>query len=462
MTATALTRWIRARWPRTTWRRVFASGFSAFCVEAGDGPDFVVLASPLVRARTYLPLLRQLARHFRVTVVELPGSGRASRVARPWTSSDYADWTAELLPALGVTRPWLMGHSDTGAAALLLGARHPERVSGLVLTGSVGGRLRRSVPRVVLGRILDGLQEPLLSLRASWHLLFNVLVHPRNLLHRIWECCTIDLLDCAAQVPVPSLLAWGRRDCAMPVGCAFRFEARMPRARVHIDPGAHDWPITRPAAFAKAALAFTAAEAQSRLPGAPPLQHTAMSDGGRAASGGTIMNEIVERGLKTGAALAVATTGTIMLASSVESGSPWAGVNAMATGFGVGGRRVRDGFALKVTPAGFVFLTGGLVAMGMAYEASVAAAGRRSNLFTGALLGIAGFVLDRFLLAAPLVPNFRRKMGIVGTAAKYLSVVLTSAMSSRWNPPAGMYLSGTGSVSEERAEARNDSASIAL
>jgi len=174
------------------------------------------------------------------------------------------------------------------------------------------------------------------------------------------------------------------------------------------------------------------------------------------------MNEIVERGLKTGAALAVATTATVMLASSVERGSPWAGVNAMATGFGVGGRRVRDGFALKVTPAGFLFLTGGLVAMGMAYEASIAEAGRRSTLFTGALLGLAGYALDRFILADPLVPNFRRKMSILGTAAKYLSVMLTSGMSSRWNPPAGIHLTGAESVPKERAQHHNDSPSLEL
>jgi pimeloyl-ACP methyl ester carboxylesterase len=431
-------------------RSVFANGSAAFCVEAGEGPDFVVLASPLVLARTYFPLLRRLARHFRVTVVELPGSGRASRGERPWTTSDYADWTAALLPRLGASRPWLMGHSDSGAVALLLAARYPERVRGLVLVGSVGARLRRSIPRVVAARLMDGLLEPLLSLRAWWHIAFNALVHTRNLLGRVRESCTLSVLDCASRVTVPALLAWGRHDCAMPVDCAHRFAARMPRATVHIGPGAHDWPITRAAAFTRAVVAFTAAE-----DGASPLQSGAPSGARGAASGGTIMDEIVERGLKTGAALAVATTATVMVASCVESGSPWAGVNAMATGFGVGGRRVRDGFCLKTSPAGFVFLTGGLIAMGMAYEASLAAVGRRSTLSTGALHGLAGFVLDRFILADPLVPNFRRKMGIFGTAAKYLSVVVTSALSSRWNRPSGVEVSRMrrpGQVQEERLE----------
>jgi hypothetical protein len=308
------------------------------------------------------------------------------------------------------------------------------------------------VPRVAFARLLDGLLEPLLSLRAWWHLAFNLLVHTKNLLHRIRESCTLSVLDCAAQVPVPVLLAWGRYDCSMPVDCARRFEARMPRARLHIGPGAHDWPITRAAAFTRAVVAFAADEAGA---GALPLQRSAASGTRGAASGGSVMNEIVERGLKTGAALAVATTATVMVASSLESGSPWAGVNAMATGFGVGGRRVRDGFCLKTSPAGFLFLTGGVVAMGVAYEAALAAAGRRSTFYTGALHGLAGFVLDRFILADPLVPNFRRKMGVVGTVAKYLSVVFTSALSSRWNQPSGVEvrrMRRPGQVEEERIE----------
>jgi len=238
-------------------RRVESHGAAAWCVTAGAGEDFVLLASPLVRARTYRPLMRRLARHFRVTVVELPGSGLASRVPRPWTSSAYADWVAGLLPRLGVTRPWLMGHSDSGAVALLVGARYPERVRGLVLADSVGARRQRSVPRVVAARLVDGLMEPLLNLRAGWHLVSNVLWHTRNFLHRVRESCTLEVLEAASRVTVPALLAWGRLDQAMPPECARRFEARMPRARVHIGPGAHDAPVTRPDAFARAVVAFT-------------------------------------------------------------------------------------------------------------------------------------------------------------------------------------------------------------
>ncbi len=139
----------------------------------------------------------------------------------------------------------------------------------------------------------------------------------------------------------------------------------------------------------------------------------------------------VLRGLKTGAALATTITGTMMVASTLERGSPWAGVNAMATGIGVGGRRVTDRFAPAVTLTGLAVLTGGMLAWGVLYERALTAAGRQSSLATGALSGAAGYILDRFILSKWLMPNFRRTLGLGGLIAKYTALTLTSAASGR-------------------------------
>ncbi|NMO21675.1 alpha/beta hydrolase [Pyxidicoccus fallax] len=251
----------RMRSRRVRVHRVEVAGATAHCHVAGEGPDLVLLASPLVRARTYRPLLWRLARHFRVTVVELPGSGRASPVRRPWAVPEYAAWTAELVPRLAPTRPWLLGHSDSGAIALLVAAWCPERVRGLVLADTVGARRKRSVPRVVLARFLDGLLEPGLDVRAGWHLLSNVLKHTRSFFHRVRESSRVDVLTFASWVSVPTLVAWGRHDHAMPPDCARRLASRLPRAKLYLGPGSHDALITRPRSFARAVLDFTRAEA---------------------------------------------------------------------------------------------------------------------------------------------------------------------------------------------------------
>lgn len=144
-----------------------------------------------------------------------------------------------------------------------------------------------------------------------------------------------------------------------------------------------------------------------------------------------IVRTIVTRGLITGAVLAASTAGVMMIASRVESGSPWAGLNAMATAVGVGERPLRDRFDAAVTPVGIAVLTGGLLAWGVAYEGALAATHRRGGLLTGALSGALGYALDRLVLPSRVVSNFRRATGLGGMIATYATVALAGAAASR-------------------------------
>lgn len=132
-------------------------------------------------------------------------------------------------------------------------------------------------------------------------------------------------------------------------------------------------------------------------------------------------------GLKTGATLAAATAAVMMTASRLRSGSVWAGFNAMATAVGRGRDGVFDRFRPRVTPVGFAVLTAGLIGWGAAYRAALSAAGRRGSLATGILSAAGGYLIDRVLLPRTLVPDFRRSMGDLGTAAKYATLAVTSA-----------------------------------
>jgi pimeloyl-ACP methyl ester carboxylesterase len=115
------------------------------------------------------------------------------------------------------------------------------------------------VPRVVSARLFDGLLEPGLDVRAWWHMLSNVLKHPRSFFHRVRESSLVDVLTFAPWVKVPTLVAWGRHDHTMPPECAHRLVARLPRARLYLGPGSHDAPITRASAFARALRDFSSA-----------------------------------------------------------------------------------------------------------------------------------------------------------------------------------------------------------
>ncbi|WP_438013597.1 hypothetical protein WMF18_21950 [Sorangium sp. So ce315] len=180
-------------------------------------------------------------------------------------------------------------------------------------------------------------------------------------------------------------------------------------------------------------------EATALPPEATALPPKAMPEAPRAAPSaaeqrprqGAPMREIVARGLRTGAVMTAATMCTMMAASTVKRGSPWASMNAMATAVGVWGRRVGDRFDPVVTPAGIAALAGGLLVWGIGYEKALDAAGRRSDALTGALSAFGGFLFDELVLPDRLMKNFRRKMGVLGTFSKYVALGVTSAAAPR-------------------------------
>jgi pimeloyl-ACP methyl ester carboxylesterase len=84
--------------------------------------------------------LRHLFRSFGdrdVVVPDQRGHGRSDRVSlRTWTLDDWADDAVDLLDALGLHRPVVMGISFGGWVALRLAARHPDQVGALVVAAT--------------------------------------------------------------------------------------------------------------------------------------------------------------------------------------------------------------------------------------------------------------------------------------------------------------------------------------
>ncbi len=172
------------------------------------------------------------------------------------------------------------------------------------------------------------------------------------------------------------------------------------------------------------------------------------------------MSSIVIRGLKTGAALAGAITTTMAISSALKSKSPWAGLNAMATGIGVGGKKPSKKFDSTETVAGLGVLVGGMLVWGLGYEAALAAAGRRSSVVTGAMSTLCGYALDRWVLSEHLVPNFKKTMGVSGTIAKYATLGIVSALASHISE--GGQVGSVTAESDQRPQGMAGDASMAV
>jgi pimeloyl-ACP methyl ester carboxylesterase len=227
------------------------NGLTGWYTDVGAGPPVVILASSLVLARSYEWLIDCLAPHFRVVTVEMPGSGRASRPPRRWGFDDYAGWVTGLIDALSLDRPTLIGHSNSGGTALVAAARHPEKISRLVLVDSVGGDVSPSLPRVIAGRVIDAALEPRLTLFGWHHVVGNSIVHFRDFYGQVWKSVYENLLPRARDVRVPTLIAWGAHDHTIPLRCGAALRQAVPNASMYISQeGSHDWLIVHAPEFA--------------------------------------------------------------------------------------------------------------------------------------------------------------------------------------------------------------------
>jgi len=229
-----------------------AGGFRGWYADVGAGPPVVVLASPMARAKTYRPTARSLADRFRVVTVEMPGSGRASRLPRPWSLDEYAAWALAALDALQLTDATVLGHSHSGALPVLMAARSTTRVGRIGIVDSIGAGGPHHFVRTLWGRAFDACLEPDLVLARAHHVLGTGLRHPRNMVAQTWVSLRADVTAACRRVAVPALVAWGARDHILPPRCAAAYARHLPRPSLYLSPrGAHEWMIYHPHEFAE-------------------------------------------------------------------------------------------------------------------------------------------------------------------------------------------------------------------
>lgn len=229
----------------------------AFC-RATDGVRLAYAVAgegaPLVRAANWMTHLgydiespvwshwvRDLSRNHTFIRYDERGCGLSD-----WEANDFSfeDWVADLesvVEALGLECFPLLGVSQGGAVAVAYAARHPERVSRLVLCGAYArGRAVRAVGEderraaaldLDLARVGWGRDDPAFrqvfaaqflpdGTRADWAA-FDQLqrrtTSPENAVRFLEEFARIDVRDAAREVRCPTLIMHSRDDHRVPM-----------------------------------------------------------------------------------------------------------------------------------------------------------------------------------------------------------------------------------------------------
>jgi pimeloyl-[acyl-carrier protein] methyl ester esterase len=100
--------------------------------QQGSGPDLVLVHGWGMHGGIWGELPALLARHFRVTTLDLPGHGRSRELPADLSLTGFSERVAEFCPTAAIWLGWSLG----GLIALQAALHHPHKVAKLVLVGA--------------------------------------------------------------------------------------------------------------------------------------------------------------------------------------------------------------------------------------------------------------------------------------------------------------------------------------
>ena len=199
------------------------------------------------------------ARHSAVAMC-LPGHGRSSGVDGRATVEEYADVVAGFAKALRLRKFVLVGRSMGGAVGLVLAARHPELLQGLVVVASAAKFALdpagvATLHDIVRGRLPQQFTTETFSpatgmdvMREAW--MEQVKTDPRVRHGDLLACQAFDGRALLAKIRTPTLVVAGADDGITPVAQTEEIARGIAGARLEIlEKAGHQAPLEQSEAF---------------------------------------------------------------------------------------------------------------------------------------------------------------------------------------------------------------------
>jgi pimeloyl-ACP methyl ester carboxylesterase len=220
-------------------------------VAVGRGKPLLLLHGWGTSLDTFSAMADDLGRFFRVVAFDFPGHGGSDMPPAAWAVDDFVGLTLDVMAALGLKRPAILGHSFGGRVAIKLAASHPEAVDRLVLVDSAGvppprtaGRaLKRVASRSAnavgrhLGRPGQAIRGAVVRRIASPDYLNAGPLRPTFL-----AVVKEDLRPVMPRIAAPTLVVWGESDDDTPLAAGRAMTELIPHASLLVIKNAGHFP----------------------------------------------------------------------------------------------------------------------------------------------------------------------------------------------------------------------------
>ena len=238
-------------------RQVSLAGIPTALIETGEGPPMVLLHGPGEFAGTWMRVIPELAKKYRVIAPDLPGHGESGLPTEGLDADRVLRWLDELIGETCDQPPILVGHLLGGAIAARFAASHSKKLAALVLVDTYGlaklwpspkfafalakfiirptvGTQRAMMDRCMVD--LAGLREEMdgdLDMLEAYGLEWAQLPKAKAALRSLMSTFGMPAIaePELKAITVPTTLIWGRDDLQVPVRVA-------ERASSH-----YDWPL---------------------------------------------------------------------------------------------------------------------------------------------------------------------------------------------------------------------------
>ena len=257
--------------------RIEVGGLTVAYRQVGSGPTLVLLHGAFEDGRVWTRQLEDLSAEFTVIALDAPGFGASDDPPPTWTTAAYGNHLADILDALNLERPTVVGQSFGTVYALALYRQRPQAVGALVLVSAYAGwagslsaeeteRRIRQIERDMSAPVEQTIEKwlpTLLTPAASPDVVELVATmmrdfRPTGIRPAMTALGAADLRDVLTTITVPTLLIYGDADVRSPAGVVGRdMHTRIPGSTLVVIPDApHMVNLEQPEAFSTAIRRF--------------------------------------------------------------------------------------------------------------------------------------------------------------------------------------------------------------